>query len=90
MLPLPPRVTILHIWIYSKEEDIIPYQIWGQNVKGQVLWISKLKYALQALVCYPFHLKTLYHTYGLPMEGRCFLSNLGSNCQRSANFLDSL
>jgi hypothetical protein len=40
-------------------------RIWGQKDKGH----------------YAFHLETLYHTYGLLVEGRCSLLNLGSKGQ---------
>ena len=58
-------------------EENVPYRIQGQKVSGQAHWTSKQKYGFLGLECYAFHLETPYHTYGLPMEGRCSLLNLG-------------
>jgi hypothetical protein len=77
-LPFPPRVTISHIWTTHGRK------IFSIEFKGQVRWT----YGFRASECYPFHLETQYHTYGLPIGGRCFLSNLGSKGQ-SPSALDN-
>jgi hypothetical protein len=41
-------------------------------------------YGFLAVERYCSHLESLYHTYGLPMGGRCSLLNFGSKGQRSS------
>jgi hypothetical protein len=67
VLSFPFRNTILYIWT-THERMMFPIEFWGQNVKNQVHWTSKLKYAFQAPECYPFKLESPYHTYRKPQD----------------------
>jgi hypothetical protein len=63
------------------EEDV-PYWNWCQKAKRTGHWIKKNIF--WALEHYPLLLQSPYHTYGLPMRGRCSLLSLGSKGQMSS------
>jgi hypothetical protein len=57
------------------------------GVKGQAHWTLEWSgKTFWALEHYPFHLESPYHTFRLPMGGRCSLSKLGSKVKRTGHW----